>query len=51
MIFYVNDEEVGRATDDSLDKGDIGLLTETFAPGGLQVAFDNFSVQPKSSEQ
>jgi hypothetical protein len=51
MIFYVNDEEVGRTTDDSLDKGDIGLLTETFAPGGLQVAFDNFSVQPQSSEQ
>lgn len=50
MIFYVNDEEVGRATDNTLRKGDIGLLAETFAPGGLRVAFDNFSVQPLTSE-
>ena len=50
MIFYVNDEEVGRASDDTLNKGDIGLLAETFAPGGLQVAFDNFSVQPLATE-
>ncbi len=50
MIFYVNDEEVGRAKDDSVSKGDIGLLAETFAPGGLRVAFDNFSVQPLTSE-
>lgn len=46
MVFYVNGEEVGRATDDTISRGDIGLIIETFAPGGLQVAFDNFSVQP-----
>jgi len=51
MIFYVNDEEVGRASDDILSKGDIGLLAETFAPGGLLVSFDNFSIQPLPSEQ
>lgn len=50
IIFYVNDQEVGRATDNTLDKGDIGLLVETFTPGGLLVSFDNFSVQPLAQE-
>jgi hypothetical protein len=46
LTFYVNDVEVGRVTDASLRSGDIGLLAETFAPGGLRVAFDNFAVTP-----
>ena len=46
MTFFVNDIEVGRVTDDSLKSGDIGLLAETFAPGGFVVSFDNFKVTP-----
>jgi hypothetical protein len=46
MTFYVNDVEVGQITDDELKRGDIGLIAETFAPGGVRVAFDNFSVTP-----
>lgn len=44
MIFYVNGEEVGRATDSNLVTGDIGILVETFDEGGVKVAFDNFKV-------
>lgn len=50
MIFYVNGEEVGRATDDALSQGDIGLMAETFTPGGLRVTFDNFTVTPLLNE-
>jgi hypothetical protein len=46
LTFFVNDVEVGRVTDEALQAGDIGLWTETFTPGGLRVAFDNFSVTP-----
>jgi hypothetical protein len=46
MIFYVNETEVGRAADETLTQGDIGLVAETFAPGGLRVHFDDFSVTP-----
>ena len=46
MSFFVNDTLVGQATDDTLKNGDIGLFGETFAPGGLRVAFDNFHVTP-----
>jgi len=46
MIFYVNGTEVGRATDEELEQGDIGLVAETFTPGGLRVQFDNYSVMP-----
>lgn len=47
MTFYVNGEEVGHASDDALGKGDIGLMAETFTPGGLRVTFDNFTVTPR----
>jgi len=47
FVFYVNDTEVGEASDGLLKNGDIGLLAETFTPGGLHVAFDNFRVQPQ----
>jgi hypothetical protein len=46
MTFFVNDIEVGQVTDKSLKSGDIGLLAEAFAPGGIAVAFDNFKVTP-----
>ena len=46
MIFFINDTEVGRTTDETLTEGDIGLVAETFTPGGLRVQFDNFSVTP-----
>ncbi len=46
LIFYVNDEEVGRVTDDAFKKGDIGLMVRTLGAGGVHVQFDNFSVNP-----
>jgi hypothetical protein len=46
LIFFVNDQEVGRVTDNTLDAGDIGLVVETFGEGGVLVAFDNFTVMP-----
>jgi hypothetical protein len=46
MIFYVNETEVGRAADEEISQGDIGLVAETFSPGGFSVQFDNFSVTP-----
>ena len=46
MTFYVNDVEVGQITNDELKRGDIGLIAETFAPGGVRIAFDNFKVTP-----
>jgi hypothetical protein len=50
LVFFVNDVEVGQVSDESLSSGDIGLWTETFTPGGLKVAFDNFSVTPSGSD-
>jgi len=50
LTFYVNGVEVGQATDETLRAGDIGLWTETFTPGGLRVAFDNFAVTPLAGE-
>lgn len=46
MIFYVNDTEVGRVTDNRLRRGDIGVLVETLGEGGVLVAFDNVRVSP-----
>ncbi len=46
LTFYVNDVEVGQVMDETLRSGDIGLLAEIFTPGGLRVAFDNFTVEP-----
>ena len=47
MIFYVNEIEVARATDNTLASGDIGLLVETLGVGGeVQVEFDNFTITP-----
>lgn len=46
MIFYVNDQEVGRVTDNTYRAGDIGLFAQTLGQGGVEVQFDNFSVTP-----
>ena len=46
LIFYVNDQEVGRVTDDTFPNGDIGLMVRTLGIGDVNVQFDNFSVTP-----
>ena len=46
LIFFVNDQEVGRVTDDAFSRGDIGLMVRTLGFGGVQVHFDNFTVEP-----
>lgn len=46
LIFYVNDQEVGRVTDNTFSKGDIGLMVRTLGAGGVHIQFDNFSVDP-----
>jgi len=50
LIFFVNGQEVGRVTDDTYSSGDIGVLVETFGEGGVEVAFDNFTVTPLNEE-
>lgn len=44
MIFSVNDQEVGRVSEQSFDEGDIGIMVETLGEGDVLVAFDNFRV-------
>jgi hypothetical protein len=46
MIFYVNEQEVGRVTDTTFSSGDVGVLVQTLGGGGVTVEFDNLSVQP-----
>lgn len=46
LIFYVNDQQVGRATDSAYARGDIGVFAQTLGQGGVRVHFDNFSVAP-----
>jgi hypothetical protein len=46
LIFFVNNVEVGRVTDDAFARGDIGLMVETLGLGGVRVQFDNFTVTP-----
>ncbi len=46
MIFYVNDREVGRVTDNTFASGDVGLLVQSLGQGGVVVEFDNLSVRP-----
>ncbi len=44
LIFYVNGELVGTATDAEFPRGDVGLLAGSFEQGGAEVLFDNFVV-------
>ncbi len=46
LVFFVNDTEVGRVTDNSFRNGDIGVLAESLGLGGVQVQFDDFKVSP-----
>ena len=46
LIFYVNDQEVGRVTDNTFSSGDVGLLVQTLGGPGVRVQFDNLSVRP-----
>jgi hypothetical protein len=46
MIFYVNNQEVGRVTENSFAQGDIGLIVGSLGEGGVQIQFDNFKVTP-----
>ncbi len=46
LIFYVNNQEVGRVTDNTFPSGDIGLMVRTLGIGDVNVQFDNFSVTP-----
>jgi hypothetical protein len=46
LIFFVNDQEVGRVTDDAFSSGDIGLMVRTLGIGGVNVQFDNFTIEP-----
>jgi len=45
LIFFVNDQEVGRVTDDAFSSGDIGLIVRTLGIGGVNIQFDNVSVK------
>lgn len=46
FIFYLNDQEVGRFSDNAFANGDIGVMVETLGGGGVNVQFDNFRVDP-----
>ena len=48
LIFYVNNQEIGRVSDidTPLLDGDIGLYVETLGYGGVTMEFDNFVVDP-----
>ncbi|MCA9970704.1 MAG: hypothetical protein KC425_10840 [Anaerolineales bacterium] len=48
MVFFVNDQEVGRVSDAAFAAGDIGLMVETLGEGGVRVQFDDFFVTPKT---
>jgi hypothetical protein len=46
LIFFVNDKEVGRVTDNKFESGDVGLFVQSLGFGGVRVYFDNLSVTP-----
>lgn len=50
MIFFVNGERVGQASDPTLRSGDFGLVVETLGQGDVLVEFDNFKVLPLDAE-
>lgn len=45
MIFYVNGQEVGRVTDNTLTSGDVGVLVQTLGGAPVVVSFDDLSVR------
>ncbi len=44
LAVFANDEELDRVTDRSFAEGQLALLAGTNSEGGLQAAFDNFSL-------
>lgn len=46
LIFFVNDQEVGRVTDNTFTSGDVGIFVQTLGGSGVRVLFDNLSVKP-----
>lgn len=50
LIFYVNDQEVGRVTDNTFREGDVGLLAQALGGSGVRVHFDNLSVRPLTAD-
>lgn len=46
LIFFINDNEVGRVTDHTFKEGDVGLYAQSLGLGGVRVLFDNLSVSP-----
>jgi hypothetical protein len=45
LRFYINGEKVADVQDSDFSKGDVGLLAGTFRNPGVDIFFDNFSVQ------
>lgn len=46
LLFYVNEQEVGRVTDNTFRSGDVGILVQSLGGAGVRVLFDNLSVSP-----
>ncbi len=46
MKFFINDQEIGRVTDNSFTSGDVGLMVRSLGRGDVHVQFDNFTVNP-----
>ena len=46
LVFFINNIEVGRVTDNILGQGDIGLFVETIGIGDVTIQFDNVRVAP-----
>lgn len=51
MVFFVNDVELTRVKDDRYSEGDVGVIAGTFyVEAGAQILFDNFAMEPLSSD-
>lgn len=50
LSLYVNGELVVEAFDDSITKGDVGLIASTYESPNLDVAFDNFIARKPLTE-
>ncbi|MFK7801468.1 MAG: hypothetical protein AB8G95_07555 [Anaerolineae bacterium] len=46
LTFFVNNQEVGQAFDDTFTQGNIGIAVETIGIGDVQVHFDNYAYDP-----
>ncbi|MFT5194719.1 MAG: hypothetical protein ACI9EW_002401 [Cellvibrionaceae bacterium] len=46
LTFFVNNQEVGQAFDNTFTQGNIGIAVETIGVGDVQIHFDNYSYTP-----